>query len=98
MLSGGIIVCTTGGDVVGRYYIFVKTALLILLKGFTSILLLKFSLPVVDVSLSIGRSMLEWRLRIGNWDCRSTLAIMRYFTYNGDLPFYLAFVIVVRDL
>ena len=51
MLSGGIIVCTTGGDVVGRYYIFVKTALLILLKGFTSILLLKFSLPVVDVSL-----------------------------------------------
>ena len=83
-------------DVIGRYYIFVKTVLLVLVEGFTSI-------GFFDVFFLFRSSCLalDWEIDAGierYWDCRFTLAIMRCCRWNWDLPFYLAFVIFVRDL
>lgn len=62
-----------------QYEVFAKTVLLRLFGGFTSILFFAgLPLPVVTVSLQLGRSMLEWR-EIRHWDCRFTLAIL----YDG---------------
>jgi len=50
--------------VLGCFDIYVKTVLLILFEGFTSILsFVGFSLPVVTVSLDFGRYILGLRLR-----------------------------------
>ena len=97
MLSGGMrFLYNRGADVIGWYAIFVKTVLLVLVEGFTSI-------GFFDVFFLFRSSCLalDWEIDAGierYWDCRFTLAIMRCCRWNWDLPFYLAFVIFVRDL
>ena len=96
------------------YLVFVKMVLLILCEGFTSILLCvgffpscSYCLPLVweiDTGMEIERFDTEiavFTLAMiydGIWGCRFTLAITRIFVGIWDLPFYLAFVIFVRDV
>ena len=66
MLSGGVIfLYNRGAVVIGRNATFSEDGVIGLVEDFASILLFVGFFPsrIVTISLQIGRSMLEWRLR-----------------------------------
>ena len=74
-----------GAGAIGRHDIFVKTVLLpILLEGFTSILLSVgfFPFPQLLSRFSLGDRCWNGDRDICYWDCRFTLAIIRYFRWS----------------
>ena len=87
-------------DVIGRYYILVETVLLILVEDFTSILLFVGFFPSRSYCLALDwESDVGMEIEIiGNGIAVLPWQLPGIFRWNWDLPFHLAFVIVVRDL
>ena len=100
-----------GSHFIGRYYIFVETVFLILFEGLPAYSCSIFPFPWLVSRYTLGDQCHneDWHIwyrgcrftlamihdRI--WDCPFTLATMRYFRWNWNLPFYLAFVMFVPD-